>query len=345
MAPTTQTAVQVLKFDAANYLENLKVVTDAPVPTPGDGEVLVKLLLRPVNPADIFSIMGVYPGYQPTSLPAVAGMEGMGVVEANGPGAAKFAPGTRVTAAVWPDFRTGGKGLWQQYVAVKEEWLVAVPDDISDDAAACAVVNPVTVLGMIDMVSPVPEGRYVVLTAAGSALARMAMGLCKAQGIKTIGIVRRRETFDEIRAAGATEVVCSADEDVVKRIGEITGGQGAWAALDCMAGDTTNKMCEAVRVGGKVVLYGGMDGLEAKVHLGYTLFKNVEIKGFWLMLWLWEMDAAQRQAVMDRVWAQYRAGVFSSGAGKEYPLEKVVEAVAEAAKPARGPKVLLRSSA
>eukprot|EP00197_Chlamydomonas_leiostraca_P016178 CAMPEP_0202860756 /NCGR_PEP_ID=MMETSP1391-20130828/2367_1 /ASSEMBLY_ACC=CAM_ASM_000867 /TAXON_ID=1034604 /ORGANISM="Chlamydomonas leiostraca, Strain SAG 11-49" /LENGTH=59 /DNA_ID=CAMNT_0049539993 /DNA_START=39 /DNA_END=214 /DNA_ORIENTATION=- len=59
MAPSTQTAVQVTKFDAANYLATLKVVNDAPVPTPGQGEVLVKVTLRPVNPADIFSIMGV----------------------------------------------------------------------------------------------------------------------------------------------------------------------------------------------------------------------------------------------------------------------------------------------
>jgi NADPH:quinone reductase-like Zn-dependent oxidoreductase len=48
----------------------------------------------------------------------------MGVVEANGPGAGKYPPGTRVTAAVWPNYRTAGQGLWQQYVAVEEEYLV-----------------------------------------------------------------------------------------------------------------------------------------------------------------------------------------------------------------------------
>lgn len=342
MAPTTQTAVQVTKLDAATFMSNIKVAKDVPVPAPGAGEVLVKMILRPINPADVFCLMGVYPGFTPTQLPAVAGMEGVGMVEANGAGASKFAPGTRVTAAVWPDFK-GGNGLWQEYLAVKEEYLVAVPDDITDDAAACAVVNPVTVLGMMDQLSPVPEGRYVVLTAAGSALARMTLGLCKSRGIKTIGIVRRRETMDDIKAAGATEVVCSSDEDVVARITQITGPEGAWGALDSCGGETTNKLCQVVRQGGKVVLYGAMEDLEAKIHVGYTLFKNVSVQGYWLMIDLWQQGPKQWAATLDRVWDMYRTGVFKSGADKEYALEDAVAAVAEANKPARGPKVLLRS--
>lgn len=110
---------------------------------------------------------GVYPGFAPESLPAVPGLEGMGVVAKNGPGASKFkegkrtdrgldfgrqrtAPpahstpipfpcpswcaGQRVTAAPFP--AQSGNGTWQQYICVQEEALLAVPDVVSDEAAA-----------------------------------------------------------------------------------------------------------------------------------------------------------------------------------------------------------------
>lgn len=56
---------------------------------------------------------------------------------------------------------------------------MAVPDDISDDAAACAIINPLPVLGMLEAIGPVPADNYVAITAAGSALGRMALRLCK----------------------------------------------------------------------------------------------------------------------------------------------------------------------
>ena len=90
-------------------------------------------------------MMGVYPGFTPASLPAVPGLEGTGVVVGLGAGATKFAVGQRVVSIAWP--AKVGSGTWQEYVCVAEAALCPVPEGVSDEAAAMALVNPVTIVG------------------------------------------------------------------------------------------------------------------------------------------------------------------------------------------------------
>lgn len=128
-------------FNAADPTSTISVV-ETPIPSPGEGEVVVKLTLRPINPADIFSLMGVYPGFQPAEgVVPVPGLEGTGVVVALGPAASKFSEGQRVVGAPFPTVE-GGIGTWQQYLVVPESCLVAVPDSVSDETAAQYYVNP-----------------------------------------------------------------------------------------------------------------------------------------------------------------------------------------------------------
>ena len=87
--PATQRAATAFSFGApATWDEALKLVTDKPVPSAGEGEVVVRLRLRPVNPADGFCTFGVYPGFVTSAdrLPATLGLEGMGDVAQVGAG-------------------------------------------------------------------------------------------------------------------------------------------------------------------------------------------------------------------------------------------------------------------
>lgn len=74
---------------------------------------------------------------------------GVGKVELNGPGASKFPVGQRVVATPWPIM--SGNGTWQQYIVIPESVLYAVPDTVSDEAAAQFLVNPVTVYGFLEV--------------------------------------------------------------------------------------------------------------------------------------------------------------------------------------------------
>jgi NADPH2:quinone reductase len=265
-APATQTRVQVTAFSLEDPADALAVV-QAPVPTPGPGEALVKVLVRPVNPADVLSMMGVYAGWQP-ALPAVPGLEGVGVVAALGPappaprpsllarllGRAPAAPappavGTRVIALPWP--AAEGEGTFQEYAVVPVGQLVPVLDAISNADAAQLIVNPVTVLGMLEELA-LPAGAWLLVTAASSALGTMMLKVCKKRGIKTVALVRRAALEAGARAAGADAVVVTGEGvDVPAAVKAATGGALCAAAVDAVAGEAQAGVTASVADGGE----------------------------------------------------------------------------------------------
>ncbi|KAL4447410.1 hypothetical protein ABPG75_004629 [Micractinium tetrahymenae] len=302
--------------------------------------VLVRLTLRPVNPADIFSVQGVYPGFRPKSLPAVPGLEGMGTVVCSGPGASKFSPGQRVVGAPFDSVHSGC-GTWQQYIVAKESCLVGVPDGVSDEAAAQFWINPVTVAGMLDVLA-VPQGEYLLQTAAGSVLGRQMIQLAKHRGIRTINVVRRQEVADELKALGADEVVVSVEgEGLAERAKQITGGRGAYAAVECIGGEIFAQVCSAVRDNATVLIYGAMSGLTASYSIPDPLFRGVKIAGFWLVPYTDSLPAEEREKMMQDVMQLLKDGVITPYSGRRFPLEQVKEAIAVATSAARGGKALL----
>lgn len=333
--PTAE-PLQVVQYNQEHPEQAVKVV-EGPVPEPGQGQVLVHIQLRPVNPADLFSVQGVYPGFSPDKLPAVPGLDGMGVVENNGPGASRFKPGQRVTAT--PFDTAKGQGTWQQYVVLPEEKLMAVPDSLSDETAAQFFVNPVTAYGFFDLLK-VPKGEWLLSNAASSALGRMVIQLAKHYGVKTINLVRSSHHMEDLKQLGADEVIVSSKEDVVKRVKEITGGRGAYAALECVGGDITEKVVQSTREGGTVFIYGAMASFELKVAIPDLLFRDVTLKGFWLNPYLTQAGE-RRGKILQEVMQLLADGTITTSGGQHFPLEQAAEAIKETGTPQRGGKCFL----
>lgn len=332
-----QTVIQISAYDPS--YKGIEAV-QAPIPEPGHGEVLVRMTLRPVNPADVFSALGVYPGFTPAAMPAVLGLEGTGKVAKLGPGTSgRIKEGQRVVATSWPS--AVGNGTWQQYVVVSEEVLVAVPDAVSDEAAAQALVNPVPVIAMFQGLA-VPKGEWVVITAAGSALGRMALSYAKTLGVRTIGTVRRKEQVQEVKDAGADEVLVLPGDNAGERIKQITGGKLAWGAIDAVAGDVPKQIAEGVRNNGTIYLYGAMNGLDVAWSVIPTLFRNITLKGMWLVPWLAEHTPEQQRAVLETSLANFVSGVFPASKGEVLPLEEAVKGLQLQAVVGRQGKVLLQ---
>lgn len=329
-------AVEVVSFNVAAPLSGTKLATRA-ARDPGPGEVQVKMTLAPINPSDVFSLMGVYPKMG-TALPGVPGFDGVGVVEKLGEGVTGLTVGQRVTARPWAADESNGS--WQQYTTVAAKRLIPVPDAVSDQAAAQFYINPVTVIGLLEA-SKVPKGGYLIVTAAGSTLSKMLLATAKHQGIKTIGIVRRAEQMEEILAAGATEAVCSATEDLVARVKEITGGEGAHAAVDSIAGEMCQKLGDALRPNSPVIIYGMMGDTKFTGSAIACLFNYVTYQGFWLEPWLKSLSEEHQADVMKRTMDALEEGVMTPDIGKVFPLAQYKEAVEESLRVARGGKVLL----
>ncbi|MBX7221851.1 MAG: zinc-dependent alcohol dehydrogenase family protein [Blastocatellia bacterium] len=305
---------------------------ELPVPEPAADEVLIRLQARPINPSDIFQIMGLY-GIKP-KLPATAGVEAAGTIERIGADVTTLKPGQKVIP-----LKTGG--TWQEYTAVKSTQVVAVPDAMSVETASMLIANPMSAYLMTRVVMKVEPGAWLVQSAAGSALGQMVIQLSKVYGFKTINIVRRREQFDELQALGADEMICSADEDIETRIKEITGGKGAPFAIDAVAGEVGTKMAAGLGPDGIMLIYGAMDRTGVTVNPGAMIFKEATVKGFWLTRWLSLAPPEQKQELFAAVVPLVMAGKITSPVAARYQLEDFREAVIHAQQAARGGKILL----
>ncbi|KAK9864297.1 hypothetical protein WJX84_011779 [Apatococcus fuscideae] len=299
------------------------------------------MVLRPVNPSDVFSVQGVYPGFRPAALPAVPGLEGLAVVEAHGEGAGKIAKGTRVVT-IWPTWpASSGNGTWQQYICVPEDILVTVPDGLADEVAAQFLVNPVTVVGMVEVLQ-IPKGEWLIQDGAGSVLGRQMIQYAKLKGLKTINVVRRQEQAQELLDLGADAVICSSTENVAERAKEITGGKGAYAGTDAVAGEMLSQIICSVRRKGTILNYGAMSGITFTASVADILFGLKTLTGFWLPQWLATLSQEKVHAIAQEVLQLLKEGKLTPYSGKTFALEDAKAAIAHATKDARGGKVFLK---
>src|SRR5216683_133362 len=223
--------MKAIVFDEFGDPAEVLQVRAVPVPEPGPGEVRVRMLASPINPSDLLTVHGEY-GRRP-ELPATPGFEGVGVVEAAGPGLlGRWRLGRRVAVLN----STGGN--WQEYVVVPALRVVPISSQIPDEQAATFFVNPASAFIMTRWVLNVPPRAWLLQTAAGSALGRMVIGLGRHFGFRTINVVRRREQAQDLLQAGGDAAICTETESIEERVQTLTGGEGVPFALDAVGGTT-----------------------------------------------------------------------------------------------------------
>lgn len=326
-------ALQLSAFGGDAFLDHLALV-DVPVPEPAAGEVLVQPFLRPINPTDVLFLTGAYGASFP--LPRVPGSEGVARVLKNGPGCSKFAAGQRVVAVQWPQFSSGGS--WTTHTTILEKDLVAVPDAVDDKTAAQFFINPVTVFGMFKELA-VPQGEYLLQTAATSVLGRQVIALAKHYGIKTINVVRRSNAVQELKDAGADEVISTDTEDLQQRVMDITGGKGAYAALDAVGGPDVAKVVASLRKNGVYLAYGLLSPEPMQLSIADLIVGRKVLRGF--IIYEWIEEQADKGAVLDQVMKLLADKIIVPYSGKAYPLSEFKEAITKSTEAARGAKLFL----
>jgi len=330
--------MQAVVFDRFGEPAEVLTLRDAAPPEPGKGEVRVGMRASPVNPSDLLVVRGVY-GRLP-KLPATPGFEGVGVIEAVGSGwLAKLRglrPGRRVAVL------NGAGGNWQESVVIPAKQAVPVPDDLPDEQVASFFVNPATALVMTQNVLRVPAGAWLLQNAAGSALGRMVIRLGKHAGFRTINVVRRREAIAELKQIGANEVLCSADEDIVARVQEITSGAGVPFALDAVGGRSGYDALRCLGRGGRMLVYGTLSGEPIPLELRVLMVGQKRVEGFWLSEWVRDQGIVSMLRLFRNLIRLLRADVLTTPVGASFPLAEVRDAVRAAEQPGRGGKVLLR---
>jgi NADPH:quinone reductase len=330
--------MKALVFDRFGDPADVLHLRDVPLPEPGRGQVRVRMTHSPINPSDLMTVRGIY-GKKP-QLPAVPGFEGVGRVDATGPGLLKHVRGLRPGRRVAVLNRNGGN--WQEAVVVPAEQLVPVPDDLPDEQAATFFVNPASVYVMVHEILRVPPGAWLLQTAAGSTLGRMVIRLGRHAGFRTLNVVRRREQAEELVRAGGDAMVCTADESVEDKARELTGGEGVRYALDAVGGATGSAAVRALGPGGRLLVYGTLSEEPLSFDPRTIMVGAKRVEGFWLSEWVRTRNKLQMLRLFRRLTALLRAGVLTSDLGRTFPMERAAEAVREAVAPGRSGKVLLR---
>ncbi len=314
-------------------------VESRPRPTPGDGEVAIRVHAAPIHPSDLHIMRGRY-GYTP-EFPTVLGTESVGTVEAVGTGVDTVEVGQRVVTVLVT-------GTWQEVIVVGASQVVPVPDQLSDSAACQMITNPLTALLLVREIGVQP-GDWLLQTAAGSTVGRLVVQLAHHRGVPTINVVRRRAAVDEIRHLGGTDVICTEDEDLAARVNEIAGGGGVHKALDCVAGQLGADVFSALAAGGDLLVYGALSthrqtdpsALTIPLFARSVIYDAKRLRGFWLFRWVVTTPPGETTATVAEACSLVTAGVLQLPDGQPIAVDRYAEAVARAEAPAHGAKPLL----
>ncbi len=322
-------------FDAFGEPSRVLQVREVPTPIPGPGQIRARMIASPVNPSDLLVVQGLY-GVLP-ALPSIPGFEGVGVVDAVGPGLlGRFVKGKRVAVI------NSAGGNWAEYAVIPARQARPIPDDIPDEQAAAYFVNPATVLALTRHVLAVPRGEWLLQAAAGSTLGRMIIKLGRHDGFKTLSVVRRPEAIAELKALGGDAVISSSEGPIEEQVRKITGGAGVRYAIDPVGGATGMGLFRSLGEGGRLVLYGTLSGEPIPVDPRLVISGRRSIEGFWLGHWMRERSIPAALMLFREIASLIRQNVLSSEIGRIYPLDRIQDAVREAGQAGHQGKILVR---
>jgi NADPH:quinone reductase-like Zn-dependent oxidoreductase len=302
-------------------------IEDLTDPTPGPGEILVRVSLASVNPSDLHIIRGRF-GRQP-ELPASPGTECVGIVEALGKGVDVPTPGTRVVLLnVW--------GTWRERILAPADRVITVPDELSDEDAAQALVNPVTAWVMTVAEHRLKEGDWLAQSAAGSTVGRLVLQIARSKGFKTINLVRRQAQVDEISALGGNITLCTEDQDWGARLAHLADGNAPSKAIDCVAGRTGATLARGLAPGGKLLVYGALSthrqtepaAFEMPIFSPRLIYNAASIQGWFLFHWLEVTPLKECANVLREVLGQMAAGSLRLPPAKRHLIADFKDAVA-----------------
>lgn len=242
---------------------------------PKSDEMVVRTILRPINPSDLIPITGAYA--HRTSLPGIPGYEGIGIVEEVGNPILKSWLGKRVLPL-------RGEGTWQDYVTAPARWVVPVPDSIADWTAAQLYINPVTAWVLCTEWLKLKEGDTLLVNAGGSAISRVFAQLSNIVGFRYIAVVRNDVYTRELKHIGASHVIHSSSSRLVEAVLELTNGRGADFAIDCVGGQAGKNLAYAVRPFGTLTALGLLSG-EPVDWWDVTKQKDLSVNLFHLRHW------------------------------------------------------------
>ncbi len=276
-------------------------------PEPGAGQLLVAVAAAGVNFIDVYQREGRYP----VATPFVLGLEGAGTVRAVGPGVTEFAPGERVA---WK----AAQGSYAELAVVPVAEAVPVPEGVSDELAAAAMLQGLTAQYLTTATYPVQEGDLAVVHAAAGGVGLLLTQAVRLRGGRVLATVSTEEKARLARDAGAEEVIVGYD-GFAEAARRLTGGRGAAVVYDGVGRSTFDAGLDALRLRGTMALYGAASGPVPPVD---PQVLNTKGSLFLTRPTLWHYTATREEllARAGELFGWIRSGQVDVRIGGRYPL-------------------------
>lgn len=339
-------SMRSIRYYAYGAPEQVLRVDHVPAPgEPGPGEVRVRVLARPVHPGDLLGVAGRYRAPSDTAPVAAAGarpgFEGMGMVEAVGTdvqAAGRLFPGMRV--AFFP-----AAGAWDERTLVRSEFVTVLPEDVPNAIGAQLHVNPLTAQMLLRAAHAAGVGPHgaMLLTAAGSAVAKLLAALALRAGLSVVGLVRSSAGIGELARIHPDMPVVATDNDAWRdALARHLDGKPLRAVFDAVGGDLPSELFLRLAPGGTLVAYGDMTGDPLRIPALMLPMRDLHVAGVSVGRWAALPVEQRREDVRGALdLARHYAHLF--GVAGSYGLDEVGAAAAHAQHAGKRGVVLLTS--
>ncbi len=295
-----------------------------------EGEMLVRILASPINPADLNWIAGNY-GIRPL-LPETPGSEACAeVIDSR---STKFPAGARV---IFLGYAHG----WQKYCIAHENEVLQVPSAM--DALQCALlkVNPATAWLMIKAACSFSHGHAVIQNAANSGVGQCVIQFTRAMGIPCLSFLRRKEDHDFLRSLGA-QAIFTDDAEGQENARDYLAEQKlkATLALNAVGGDSALRQLDLLEPQSLHLTYGAMSRRPLTIPNKFLIFQNLRIHGFWLSSWMKQTPHHEILDVYEKMLCMWQQHGMTQRVDSTYQLADFSAALDRNSAPQKCGKVL-----
>ncbi|MAS43621.1 MAG: NAD(P)H-quinone oxidoreductase [Rhodobacteraceae bacterium] len=311
--PQTMRVVEISKPGGPEVL----VPGTRPVPTPGAGEILIKVAAAGVNRPDALQRAGNYP--VPPGASDLPGLEAAGTVAAVGPGASRWKIGDRVCALL-------PGGGYAEYVVTPADHALPVPDSLDLTEAACVPETFFTVwINVFDRVG-LQGGESLLVHGGSSGIGSTAIQLAAARGCRVFTTVGNAEKAAFCEGLGAERAINYRDEDFVEEVKALTDGAGVNVVLDMVGGDYIARNIQALAPDGRLSFIAFLGGPKAEINFAQVMMKRLTITGSTLRPRTVAFKAEMARALEAEVWPLLASGRIAPKMHATFPLEDAAKA-------------------
>ena len=291
---------------------------DRPDPSPGAGEVLIRVAAAGVNRPDVMQRQGHYP--PPPGASDIPGLEVAGTIEAVGADSGNWRVGDTVCALV------AGGGYATKCVAPAVQCL-PVPASLDFVSAAAIPETFFTVWTNVFERAGLKTGESLLVHGGASGIGTTAIQLAAARGSRVFATAGSPEKCRACEGLGAERAINYRSEDFVEVVRELTGGRGVDVVLDIVGGSYVNRDLAALAMDGRVVVIGFMEGEPtATVDLRRILGRRLTITGSALRPRSVKEKGDIADALRREVWPLLERGVVKPIVDRTFPLPEAAAA-------------------